>query len=856
MIIDGSAGVVSFDVFDTLLWRRVPQPTDMFTVLAARLRATGALPEWVNDAAFRHVRIVSEAKSRSRETLGPEVSLFEIWEAMPPLFGSTAVGDLVAAEVAIEREFTVVDPDVAEIAELAREHGVPIILVSDTYFTEKHLDHLLDRPELAAFESARVFRSQAYGSDKGAGLWDIVIRELGVAPERILHIGDNHFPDVEAAAERGIRAVQYQRIDPEFIEVLERELEPGHTIGSYSAMVDPRHGDFGLTSLRAKALFAGEPPTQEAARAAWRYGVSVMGPVLTGFSEWVAWQAREAGLATVWCPMREGEMLAEMVGAAAAVRGWPVQAKPIWLSRHVTSLAALNSCDTEEIVGFINQRHELTVRQLLETLDLRPGDVAALAGELDTMMDDQDRARRVAVALTETPLLRNRLQVTVTAARERLLAHLRAEGALDTPELALCDLGWGGTIQLDLAKVLKLANIGVSVSAYYLATDDRGIRIPLAGLKSQGYLAESGQPHDASAIIRSPEILEQTVNALCGSLLGFDAAGEPVLSPVGDREHQLVERRAVHEGIHLFQAMWERFARQDDWPLLVGPAARARLAGILAAALKRPTQQEARLFASWQHEDNFGSHAVTKMLPDDLVPALPYLSVNDMAELQLRDAFWPGLIAASDPALSAAMGLLSAGTIPAEAFEPAGERFEAHLRYRTGDGEWHDGPRKRFRINHNGLSFLRMRADVADVHDVAIAIPGRPAIVRVDWIEAVFTSGSDARPRTLRWEQPDDFAPLTFAECTWLGGNMVQFHKPYSAMWLPLADATGGATSSIRVTVGFAMLPESRSEFSPRLPGVQPPGLVDRVREQYRAKGAIGVAAGAVRVAARRLAGH
>ena len=41
IIADRSCAVLTLDIFDTVLWRLVPRPTDVFGLLAARLRAAG-----------------------------------------------------------------------------------------------------------------------------------------------------------------------------------------------------------------------------------------------------------------------------------------------------------------------------------------------------------------------------------------------------------------------------------------------------------------------------------------------------------------------------------------------------------------------------------------------------------------------------------------------------------------------------------------------------------------------------------------------------------------------------------------------------------------------------------------------
>jgi hypothetical protein len=309
-----------------------------------------------------------------------------------------------------------------------------------------------------------------------------------------------------------------------------------------------------------------------------------------------------------------------------------------------------------------------------------------------------------------------------------------------------------------------------------------------------------------------------------------------------------------------FQRNWNRYVVNSDgtWPDLARKgAARDQLANILVCALKNPTADEAGVFGNWVHQDNFGSSVVTHLLPDDLRAATPYLSPADLPDLHMREAFWPALIAASDPQLGAASTALAAGEIDSVVFEPSGEPYETTLRFRTIDDKWHSKDPRPFRINHNGLSFVRVSLEHHDTMEVSLILPGRPAIVRVDWIEAKVIAGGRQLDHAIRWETPDDFASLGYGQDSrWLGANMIEFDTPHAAISLKLAARAGAPVSTAQITVAFAMLPQSLSTLSPRLPSARRLVQISgRLRNEYRDRGARGIAAGAARVAMRKLGG-
>ena len=856
MLRDGSCSVLSLDIFDTVLWRRVPRPTDVFALLGQRLLREQALAQWVDPDAFRSMRILAESNSRERRgALGPEVSIYDIWREMPSeVLLRDDLDFYVETEVDEEHRVLVPDLDIAELVSLAHAHSIPIILVSDTYFLQEHLDRFLDRAPLEPLKSARVFRSHEHGVDKAHGLWRVVIGDLGVRPSQIIHVGDNERPDVTVPGKLGVRTVHLVRVGERYESILRREGEPLEPFSPRAPHLDLTEGDFGLTSLRAKLIEnAGLDSVAPNVACSWSYGATVLGPVLTGFAEWAASRAHAMNTPTLWCPMREGEMLSTLINNAARNRGWDVTAKPVWLSRHLTSVAALGVIDRDTLHTFMRRRHGMTVGGLLAVLQLRPGDVPALATRLGMVLDNGVIADDVATALTETPHLRNRIATTATATRERLLSYLQSVGALDGTDLTLVDLGWGATIQSQLATALKLAGANVKPSGLYLATDRRSTKVLLTGLRVEGYLGAAGEPAGVvGAITRSPEILEQGVSSLCGSLLDFTPEGEPALGPPAGSAEQNHARRALHEGVHAFQNEWYRYAdATESWPVFAGGEV-PRLGNIVASSMTSPTPDEAAVFGAWEHEDNFGSDLVSHVVPTDLVPAVPYLSPGDLGDLAMRDSFWPAALAAADPNLAAAAAAINSGAVPASVFEPDEPHCYTVLRFKTGDGLWHDGPKVPVRINRNGLSFARLNFEAFDATDVSLAIPGRPALVRVDWIEATVTAGGHRLPTPLRWDQPDDFSGLVYAESAWLGGTLVEFHAPHSALWLSLRDKAGAPVSSAQLTIAFAVLPQSVSGLSHRPPPApRLRRLTARAKAEYRSGGPKALAAGALRMAVR-----
>ena len=183
-----------------MLWRKVPEPHDVFVLLALRLIELGGLAPDLDGGAFARLRRRAEALARQRREesgRGVEVTLREIWEVMPAgaLHGMTK-DEALTEEVELERALLVPDLDVVNLMQAAGERGKRLVAVSDTYFSEAQLTSFLGVAPVGSLSVERVFASSDRRIGKGSGLWRVVLDELKVKPKRVLHVGDNHEADV------------------------------------------------------------------------------------------------------------------------------------------------------------------------------------------------------------------------------------------------------------------------------------------------------------------------------------------------------------------------------------------------------------------------------------------------------------------------------------------------------------------------------------------------------------------------------------------------------------------------------------------------------------------------------------
>ena len=578
-------------------------------------------------------------------------------------------------------------------------------------------------------------------------LFDVALGEITTPAARLVHLGDHPEADLRGARAAGLQAVLYPKLTPQLEQVLEREgTAPVHL--TQDDGIDLTEGDFGLTAVRARTLARAEldavPP---GLRRYWETGATVFGPALAGFAEWVVSRAQAFGVTHISCLLREGDFLSQLIREQAAEAGLTVST--LWVSRQVCALCAVYEGTPRELEAFMSRRRAPTVGQLAEQLGVPIHDVPALADMVDLRLDVPGVAATALSAITSEPQVRGTIVVRAARARERLLRYL--DGQLPSSGLALVvDLGWGGTIQTLLARILHSAGRPVHLVGLYLATNETGLERRLDGVEMEGYVASYGEPEKAFApVMRSPEMLEQLCMPDYGSLVGFDEHLEPILSQTRMSRTQEAQKAAAQAGVKTFCAEWLRYRRSEN-PIgsLASPAAREQLLRILSRFVTRPTTEEALAFSAWSHDDNFGSDSVEGLVSDEMLRCLPYLSAVDLDKLSMQQLYWPaGVATVVNPTLAriSALGFETGADL--ELLSPAAAAGPVEVYLDTGS-DFGAGPKETAvpRAAGDGLSLVRQRIAGEGVRRIRVDPDGRRGLLRIDWLRFTFHLASTLDP--------------------------------------------------------------------------------------------------------------
>ncbi|MDX2142278.1 MAG: hypothetical protein SFV19_02885 [Rhodospirillaceae bacterium] len=639
---------LSVDVFDTLLWRKVPEPKDVFLVLGRQLAEAGRLAAHMSPVHFAELRARAEKVARNNReaaTASREITLKDIYDQLPDALFASGFRrpDRVAAELACETALMTPDDDLMALMEGAKAKGVKLMLISDTYFSSADITAFLAGSRWKGLGPVdRLVVSNEMGRPKWRDLFDHLLKDLKIAPGELFHIGDNRDADVAPCVRLSIPHLFY---DKWAFSARTSTKELPEKLNKRAALIDG-YGDGGLTGLRSR-LWHRAPPELSATHASfWRIGASALSPPFALFGRWIVGQCRDLGATTIHGIMREGRFLNALVSQTAQAHGLKLKTAEIWLSRRAVVRAALYEDDLSLLPATLLLTPGANTPDVLKQIGLTQADLeGAMPDAARFDIRQSDALSTLCLAVAGSPAIRAKVCAWSAGLRRDLLKGLKQALPLEKPgNIVLMDLGYAATIQTALARILKREGLPANLVGLYFALNPKAVDNIIEGADARAFLSDGGvDTRTIGLLTRTPDVLEHACMCRDGSLSHYDDAGQAVFLPNQRDEKQLAEMEALQAGILFAARAADALLGPDSrTPLLGNAALQRQVAASIEAMLLYPTLDEARTIGGWRHEANFDLTDLGRLTDLAFEPAeLEYRGFAALTGVGRHQVYWP-----------------------------------------------------------------------------------------------------------------------------------------------------------------------------------------------------------------------
>jgi FMN phosphatase YigB (HAD superfamily) len=597
--------VASFDIFDTVLTRRVGDPRAAFLLLGRRLATKGLIG--CSAESFARHRTAAEVRSfRNAGGLDSDVSIQRIYAELGSSLSVSAaqLPKLIDEELDLESDILVpLKEGTSRLAE-ARQHADRVVFVSDMYLPGDFLKEQLHRHNL--FQSGdQLFVSNEHQKSKATGkLWPDVLNELSVPASAVCHTGNDRNSDHKSAKKAGMRTTLLDHCN---LNRFESELE------TWSFDTD------GLTSLLAGAsrlarIEVGARDEHE--RALRDVSAGVVAPFVIGNVLWLLQRAIEDDLKKIFFIARDGQVLLDVARELAPKVGYTGELKYLYGSRQAWTLPGMVEINDQVLATVAPSSGDVdhvTVRHIAHRFGVEPEYMRAElieAGFAESAWDTKltaDDCLRLQSMIRDDSEMQPLLLSIAGDHRALMVKYLEQEGVITDEPIAIVDQGTGGTLYNALSTVLDTVGQAPPMAFYFgIRSDvaDQGFGFPEAYVRDE---------HHGTGFLRTPGLLtmvEMACTADHGSVVGYEDLGSRMAAQLSEPSNAAV----VDWGFEVVRRTVRQVARElriesptDALAVDLRPSAIA----VFESFWQGPTRSEATAWGRYPFEDGWGADSVS-----------------------------------------------------------------------------------------------------------------------------------------------------------------------------------------------------------------------------------------------------
>ncbi len=432
------------DVFDTTIIRLCRKPTDVFRYISFVK----------NEPDFYIKRVRKEAETRKHYNSRKDISIFNIYEK----FDEAKLEE----ELDTEFKFCIANPDIFLFYKKLLLAKKKIYFISDVYLDKSTVSKILDNNGFTIYED--IFISSEDDLIKGDGSrFEWIRNKYPHAVGHSIHIGDNIIADFEQPKKYGFDAFHYvtsddyYRNDP-FISTKIEFFNSSNSLGI----------SFILGMFRYwKSTFLNQSVSY------WRqFGFLYGGALVSRFCCFIRDQILKNKLSCnrIFFLGRDGDIISKVYQMLFN----DIEGINLLASRRAIIFPAIKNLDKfedkNELFHFISPVHTQNVKDIIERFSYF--DLYELEYDLNEISLEQSTFTEEQIY---NCILKNKnfIMEKITSERVLLFHYLSSVKFFDQNDIVVVDVGWGGTIQNSLMKLLNIWEMkGKRIFGIYMGVNE------------------------------------------------------------------------------------------------------------------------------------------------------------------------------------------------------------------------------------------------------------------------------------------------------------------------------------------------------------------------------------------------
>lgn len=456
---------VSFDVFDTLLKRKVNNPNDVFNLMQR------AVQDKISNFAQKRIHAESQARSKNNSK---EITLDSIYDCMH----GTSIEQkeqLKKLELKFEANILVPNKEMIDLFNLCKQANKQIYIISDMYLPLQFIEKIFKKNNITGYK--KIYLSSKEKLTKRSGqIFDLYLKENSFKAEKCIHIGDSWHSDYKIPKSKGISAIHI----------------PRNTIFSNSDILKEQYlSNFIRLNIYNKSI---QDPY-------YKFGYEKFGQFLWGYVKWLHKNFQDANIEKVFFFSRDGYIMKQAYDLLYGELQDNIKVKYLEVSRRSLRVPILwlNS-DFESYINMISPSRLVTIQSIFDGAGLDINNYLDLLQKYGfTVHSDFDR--NTILQNVQLKNLYSEVLPDIVSKSKEEYKYLREylEQQHVNGKFAMVDIGWGGSMERYLTQTLNTLGISNDIYGFYIGVADYYKKnVKDFSLKMKGYLFDF--MNDATAI--------------------------------------------------------------------------------------------------------------------------------------------------------------------------------------------------------------------------------------------------------------------------------------------------------------------------------------------------------------------
>lgn len=456
---------VSFDIFDTLLKRKVNNPNDVFNLMQR------AVQDKISNFAQKRIHAESQARSKNNSK---EITLDSIYDCMH----GTSIEQkeqLKKLELKFEANILVPNKEMIDLFNLCKQANKQIYIISDMYLPLQFIEKIFKKNNITGYK--KIYLSSNEKLTKRSGqIFDLYLKENSFKAEKCIHIGDSWHSDYKIPKSKGISAIHI----------------PRNTIFSNSDILKEQYlNNFIRLNIYNKSV---QDPY-------YKFGYKKFGQFLWGYVKWLHKNFQDANIEKVFFFSRDGYIMKQAYDLLYGELQDNIKVKYLEVSRRSLRVPILwlNS-DFESYINMISPSRLVTIQSIFDGAGLDINNYLDLLQKYGfTVHSDFDR--NTILQNVQLKNLYSEVLPDIVSKSKEEYKYLREylEQQHVNGKFAMVDIGWGGSMERYLTQTLNTLGISNDIYGFYIGVADYYKKnVKDFSLKMKGYLFDF--MNDATAI--------------------------------------------------------------------------------------------------------------------------------------------------------------------------------------------------------------------------------------------------------------------------------------------------------------------------------------------------------------------